>query len=550
MQFDAAADLYGGVDLRGDARDRRAERGLVHPLGHAEVHRRWFGGAPEPREAGGRHQIPGEGGRRPVDSREREGLRPGRPADVHCGPERQALPGHLVLLHRHAARPQSGQAALGRHQVDDGGEPVRVRRTGERVGGLARYAQDRDDLADTRHVPQASEDAGRHRNAAPAGLLVGLPQPQVGVVPAVFGQQRRLGRREKHIDQRRQRDPDHQGRGHGRGALRAALRVLAAQLAGYAGHTRDRRTHQPRQPSGEGGAEQSHADQRGRTGGEQQGAVPTDHRDRHARDAGPERQQPRGRTDRSPPRPERSDVVQRRHGSQATRARRRPPCREHHRGATDQQRGHHGAEGHDDAGVRQVTRKASGVDERPQRRRNPDTQPQPYRRGDDPDDGRLQQDRAAHLARFGPDASPQPQLPGTLRDADRDRDVDDERPYQQGNAAGGQHDLPDEIHVRALPRPHAIGGIADHERAGHDADADGGHETRQQSTPPARPETPERQPDHRVAPSRRTRARTRSAVGASTSSTTRPSRRKTARSAYAAASGSWVTMTPVAEPVA
>ena len=88
--------------------------------------------------------------------------------------------------------------------------------------------------------------------------------------------------------------------------------------------------------------------------------------------------------------------------------------------------------------------------------------------------------------------------------------------------------------------------VGEDDGAGHEGDTEEHREGGGQEAQLASCQLLERESEHRDQPPRvRMRSRTESAVGASRSSTIRPSARNTARSAYEAATGSWVTMTIV-----
>src|ERR671918_767234 len=88
-------------------------------------------------------------------------------------------------------------------------------------------------------------------------------------------------------------------------------------------------------------------------------------------------------------------------------------------------------------------------------------------------------------------------------------------------------------------------GVAEHQGAGEEGDAQEHGEGRAHQAPPVAPHLLDGERQHDQSPSSLMRSRTAVGVGSSRWSTIRPSARKIARSAYEAATGSWVTITMV-----
>src|SRR5207249_5674274 len=87
--------------------------------------------------------------------------------------------------------------------------------------------------------------------------------------------------------------------------------------------------------------------------------------------------------------------------------------------------------------------------------------------------------------------------------------------------------------------------VAQHEGAGQERNAEEHREERPEEAALVREQFLQCEGAHAAPPSRRIRSSTSPAVGSARSSTMRPSARNTTRSAYPAATGSWVTITMV-----
>src|SRR5262249_12505933 len=90
-----------------------------------------------------------------------------------------------------------------------------------------------------------------------------------------------------------------------------------------------------------------------------------------------------------------------------------------------------------------------------------------------------------------------------------------------------------------------LDGVGQDEGAGHERDAEEDGGRGQQEPHLVGLDGADREREHQMPPSVRMRSRTEPALGSMRSSTMRPSARNTARSAYEAATGSWVTITMV-----